>query len=483
MRIEREQLRTEIATTRDGRDITRGYIDALPWLPPTDRILPLAGGWRGYEELLRDDQVAATFAQRRLSVVSRPWTVEAGGDRRMDRQAADLVRRTLDAIDFDAVTDQMLYARFFGYAVAEAIWTADRSGIALADIKVRDRARFVFSPAGELLLRTMRRPDGEPLPARKFWALAIGASHADEPYGRGLAHNLYWPVWFKRQGARFWALFLEKFGAPTAVGKFGDNTSEADRQKLLDACQAVQTDSGVILPQAMSIELLEASRGGTATYEQWMAHWDRAIAKVVLGQTMTTEDGSSRSQAEVHMDVRSDLVRADADLVCQSANRTWVRWLVDLTLPGAAYPRVWRSLENAEDLGERAARDKALYDMGYVLTPEAVRAVYGEGYAPRTPAGPPADPGTASAAEREAPPDPPALLAQAMVEQTGPAWARILAQVEDLVASAPSLEALQAALLEAFGALPAAALADVMALGLASAELAGRVEAQEAGGG
>jgi phage gp29-like protein len=500
MATDRRPDLTEIATTRDGRDITRGYVDALPWLPPTDRVLPLAGGWRGYEELLRDDQVEATFAQRRLAVVRKPWAVEPGGSRRADRAAAELVRATLARLDWDAITDQMLYARFFGFAAAEVMWGVSRDGIAVEDIRVRDRARFAFAPDGALLLRTSSRPDGERVPQRKFWVAAVGASHHDEPYGRGLAHALYWPVWFKRQGARFWATFLEKFGAPTAVGRFPAGTDAGERARLLEAVQAIQTDAGVILPEGMAIELLEASRGGTASYGEWMGYWGRAIAKIVLGQTMTTEDGSSRAQAQVHWDVREDIVAADADLVCESANHTWVRWLIDYELPGAAYPRIYREMDDPEDLRARAERDEILARIGWRLKPEALARIYGEDYeAPATAAQVRSEdrlraPGTAqaaaprdvraseaAAAPRDAPGDATPIdpMTDRMQTETEPAWAEIMDGIKAIVERAESLVSLRNALLAAYGDLPADRLAEVMAMGFAAAEMAGRFDARQ----
>lgn len=498
MATDRRPDLTEIATTRDGRDITRGYVDALPYLPPTDRILSLAGGWRGYEELLRDDQVAATFAQRRLAVVRRPWAVEPGGDRRMDRQAAELVRATLDRLDWDAITDQMLHARFFGFAVAEVLWLVEGGEIAVADIRVRDRARFAFAPDGALLLRTTARPNGEPVPEKKFWVAAVGASHHDEPYGRGLAHQLYWPVWFKRQGARFWAIFLEKFGAPTAIGKFPAGADATERARLLEAVQAIQTDAGIILPEGMTIELLEASRGGTATYQEWMAYWDRAIAKIVLGQTMTTEDGSSRAQAQVHWDVREDIVAADADLVCESANRTWVRWLIDYAMPGAAYPRIYREMDDPEDLRARAERDQILATIGWRLKPEAVSRIYGDDYEPASPpAQMPIEPASNTTAAAESPrrtvqvaepasdaPHPADLIADRLALEAAPAWAAIMERIRALVEQARSLDELRDALLAAYGELPTDELTRVMQAAFAVAELAGRFDAaQESGDG
>lgn len=492
----KRDLYPEIAHRRGGQDITRGYVDGLPLLPHSDRVLATAGGWRGYDELLRDDQVGQTFDARRLAVISRPWRVDAGGERRIDRAAAELVRATLEHIAWDRVTDAMLYARFYGYAVAEILWRPDAGGIALDAIAVRDRARFGFAPDGSLRLRTSRNPNGEVLPERKFWVLSVGASHTDEPYGRGLAHRLYWPVYFKRHGARFWSIFLEKFGAPTVVGKFPSAEDPANVQRLLEAAIAVQTDAAVAIPENMGLALLEASRGGTASYPEWMGYWDAAIAKVVLGQTASSQGTPGRlGSDDLQSDVRDEIVRADADLISHSANASWVRWLIDLNLPGAAYPTIWRDLEDAEDLDARAERDVKLQGIGLQLTPEAIRRVYGDDYAAApmpnkaAPAATDATPATAASRMESghdasialAEPDAsraPEALAERMAVETDPAWQAIAAQVRELVAQAQSLPALRAALISAYGDLPAAQLAEVMALGFQAAELAGRLDAR-----
>ncbi len=472
----------EIATTRDGRDITRGYVDRLPWLPPTDRMLRRAGGYDAYAELLDDDRVAACFAQRRLAVVSRPWEVEPGGDRPIDREAADLLRETLASIDWDRITDHALYARFFGYAVGEVIWRVDGGRVRIEDIRFRDPRRFVFAHDGSLRLRTVSNPDGEPLPERKFWVVTVGGWTADDPYGRGLAAAVWWPVWFKRNGARFWATYLEKFAMPTALGRFPEGWDEAKKQMLLDALLAIRRDSGVIVPENAQVELIETSRSGTGDYRSWMAYWDRAITQVILGQTMTTEEGSSRAQAQVHLEVRQDIVAADADLVCQSANRTWVRWLIDYNLPGAAYPRVWRDLSEPEDLEARARRDEILARIGWRLKPEAVREVYGDQYEPASPVTAPDIP--AQLAERTEGPsyDPVGLLADRAEAEAAPALADWLQRIRRIVDGASSLEDLRDRLLAAYGDLPTATLAEVMELAFAVAHLRGRLDVEEGRG-
>ena len=356
---------TEIATTRDGRDITRPYIDALGRLLPADPILQLKGGYNYelYEEVLRDDQVQATFTQRRLAVVSKPTQVIPGGERRIDQHAAAFIEETLKHIRWDTVTERMLYGRFYGYAIAEALWACDGAHIVLDRLKVRNRRRFVFGPDFRPKLVTVNQPNGESLPEKKFWWFSTGADHDDKPYGLGLAHWFYWPTLFKRSQAGFWLIFLEKFGQPTPIAKYPRQASEAEKRQALEVARSVRVDTAAGLPEDVELSLLEATRSGSADYAAFYDRMDATISKVVVGQTMTTDDGSSKSQAETHFKVRQDLVEADARLVNDSFNRSIVQWLTDWNFPGAAYPAVTRDMAEAPDLKALAERDEIVIRM------------------------------------------------------------------------------------------------------------------------
>lgn len=500
----------EIATSTDGRDITRPYVSALGLLYPQDEVLEVRGGYDYtlYRELLRDEQIAAVFAQRRLAVVSREWEVIPGGKKRQDKAAADFMREQLDEIKFDSVTDKMLFGVFYGYSVAECLWSREGARVVFdgeKGIKVRDRRRFTFDGDMRLRLRTMRQfIPGEELPDRKFWHFATGADHDDDPYGLGLAHWLYWPVLFKRSGIKFWLIFLEKFGQPTAKGIYPTTATTTERAKLLAALEAIQTDSGVILPKGMDIELIEAARSGTGDYTALFDRMNDAIAKVVLGQTLTSEAKGGQYKAQVQMEVRQDLVKADSDLVCQSFNRGPMRWMTEWNFPNAQPPQVWRKLDEEEDLSTRATRDKTIVDMGYKPTLKYITDTYGGEWEPAAPPSPPpgvhgapgapgAQPAAAPGARSAAPPpgtglafaDPaPVDLADVQADAidtvAGEAIEGMIDQIRDMVDKADSLESLRAQLAASFADVDEGAFLEIMRQAFAAAALGGRFDIIEA---
>src|SRR5690606_32759156 len=128
------------------------------------------------------------------------------------------------------------------------------------------------------------------------------------------------------------------------------------------------------------VDLLEATRSGATSYQDLAEAMNQSISKIVLSQTMTTDNGSSRSQAEVHAGVRDMVVKADADLACSSFNTQVARWLTEWNYPGAEVPRVWRSTEPPEDLIKRADRDGKIFALGFEPTEDYIRQTYGEGW-------------------------------------------------------------------------------------------------------
>ncbi|MEO5349429.1 MAG: DUF935 domain-containing protein [Magnetococcus sp. YQC-3] len=371
----------EVTATGDGRDVTREYCSPLELLLPQDSVLQEKGGdYTVYEEVLRDDQVASTFQQRRLAVTSAEWGVRPSGTDRQSLKAAEQLRAMLEAIGWDSITEKMLYGVFFGYAVAECLWDRAGNEVVLSAIKVRKQRRFAFDKTGALRLLLRDRPEGERLPPRKFWHFCTGAEHDDEPYGLGLAHWLYWPVYFKRNGIKLWLIFLDKFGMPTAKGSYPVNATEEEKRRLLAALRAIQTDSGIIVPEGMQIELIEAARGGQVQYEAFVDRMNLAISKVVLSQTQTTDASGGQYKSEVQKAVRNEVVRADADLVCDTFNRSVARWLTAWNHPGTRPPQVWRKIQEEADLRPAAERDKIVFSMGFRPSLAYIKETYGEGW-------------------------------------------------------------------------------------------------------
>ena len=471
----------EIATSGDGRDVTRPYFG--PLANPQDSVLGSIGQrWAAYRELRRDGQVHATFQQRRLAIVGRPLVVEPGREDAISQAAAAQLQANLDAIAYDRATKLMSWGFFYGFSVGECMWAIRDNKVWLDQVKVRTPWRFRFTPEGELRLLTLRNAfKGEELPDRKFWVMSDGADNDDEPYGLGLAHQLYWPVYFKKQGLAFWLRALEKFGAPTAVGTYPAGTSLADQDKLLRAVQAIRVDGAVIKPNGTIIDLLEANRG-TVDQATFLRQMNAEISKITIAQTMTTDDGASLAQGKVHENVKEEVTDADVENLCESFQQGPARWLTEWNFPGAAVPILKRPSpedeERAAELRKKMADTiKTMGDAGYEPDETTLGDMF-PGWRPKAPATPPAAVAPASNVVALRPAFAETASTDAIDDFVeGLEWEPLIGPiadvVENLVRNAPTLEAAADQLVTLFTGPAAATLADQVARALFEARLAG----------
>lgn len=488
----------EIATSRDGRDITRGWLSALMHAPVDDKILIERGGgdYQVYEEVLRDDRVRAGVNQRVYGVIAKPWEVKPGGKRAIDKAASDFIREQLAGIEFDKITLKMLHGTFYGFSVAEILLAREGSQIVLdkkrKGIKVRNRRRFAFDGDGQLRLKTVSSAmPGELMPDRKFWVAEFGSDHDDAPYGLGLAHYLYWLVWLKRNVTRFWAVYLEKFGTPTALGKYPRNAEKMEKDRLLEALRAMQRDSSIIIPQDMEASLIEAMRSSAADHKGFIDQINEAIPMICVGQAATVNGTAGKLGNDAEREaVKDAILKADSDMLSESFNRSVVTWLCEWNFPGAVPPTVYRVFSD-EDLDTRIDRDKKISEMGFKPTLKYIKETYGgeweESAVPDSGANP-----TQSGNENkkdtkdfaetdEADIDPTSSDSQTdiLADQSANAGKVILDKVRELVDNAESLEQLRDGLLAAYGDMDSSQLVNVMELAFIAAELSGRYDVQE----
>jgi len=380
-------IEKEIATTGKDLDIFGGWINRLENPDPVLFCESKGKGIKLYDEISRDAHAFSVLQTRYLAVVGKEWSVVPTGshtrpgksgrslsvcgrqgqrlispvESAANREVAQFVESVLMDCNFDQLRLEILQAILYGYYGAEIIWKVKNGAVVIDRFLSKHPRRFCFTPEREpRLLTPASMIYGELIPDRKFLIFQYGDS--DNPYGNGLGQKLWWSIWFKKHGIKFWVIFMEKFSMPTPIGKYPTQAKE-QRTKLLEAIDAIRTETGIVIPDTMSIELMEASRQGDGSYFTACEYFDRQISKTVLGQTLTTDVGSSGSYAasQIHDEVRQDIIEADADLLDAYLNKVLIPWIVDYNFPGVInYPRLVTHAGRKPDLATRSQIDKTL---------------------------------------------------------------------------------------------------------------------------
>lgn len=369
----------EIATASNDPEIVEIYDNLLE---QGDSILrDLNDSIRPYYEVWADDQVISTFNQRKRAVLSAPVSIEPGGSDDIDIKAANEFRENMKLLDMDDMTDKQLNALFFGYMVQENIWVPNGSSIWLKDVKTRKPERFLFDTDHNIRLLTKDKPvkgiSTEPV---YFWAFTCGAITHDNPYGLGIGYYVYWLNRFKKMGLKFWLKYLERFAQPTMVAKFPASAGPEDINTLLNTITSLASDFGAVIPEDMNIEMVEATRSGTADYRALRDIINSAISKIIVGQTMTTDNGASNAQSRTHQKTKTDVAMSDGDMWASAFTRNVAKTWTELNYPGAKVPVVKRDVEPKQSTIEMARTDKEIAALGWELTPEKFKEKYGEGY-------------------------------------------------------------------------------------------------------
>lgn len=485
---DKKQLTTIIA----GAERDPYHVIYMGLMRPQDDTLASRGGGRGlkiYDEIERDCHAYSVLQKRKYAVVSFPWEVKPASERLKDKKAAETAKAMLEALDFDGLCVGLLDALLKGYSVGEVIW--DPATWAPTQVIMRDQRRFLFDVDGKPRLATLQNMlPGEELPERKFIVHRFGAKDAN-PYGLGLGSRLFWPTYFKRQGITFWLVFAEKFGSPTAIGKYPEGTPVDKQDALLATLGNLAQETAIVAPIGSEISLLEAARSGSIdTYERLVRYMDEEISKAVLGETLTTTlgaGGGAYAASKTHNEVRLELVRADSDMLSSTLNQTLLRWITELHHPGAEPPTVWRKVEAPTDLKAEAEKDKIVYGLGFEPDEAWIKEKYGEGWSkkggprpwptPRFPdLGAPNQPQTPAAFAEPGQADGPQSLVDTTLQQGGVALETLLKPIRKAVAEAKSLPELRDQLDTLYPDLDARAFSELMEQALLVAALAGRFD-------
>jgi len=327
---------------------------------------------------------------RQQSLLKKTWDIKPASDDDRDLMIAAFVRDALERIEGSFLDDlrNIGNAMRYGYSIAELVWQpwdSARYGerIALRAIKDKSPEHFQFQADryGNLLglyQHTMSRPR-RLLPLSKFVHYAF-ESEGENPYGQGLLSRCYWHDWFMREGWKFWAVYLERFGSPLIRATVPHGTTPAQKEELESVITSIQQRTGIVIPEGFALDFVEATRTGSAGYQEFIAEQKEAIAVVVLGQTLTTFVGAHGSQAlgSVHQKTKEEIIAADAESLATVVNEQIIRRLVDANFSGVDRYPVWVwEITNMTELEAFARIVVQLNESGIKVPTEWVHRTFG----------------------------------------------------------------------------------------------------------
>lgn len=276
----------------------------------------------------KDTHLFSVLQTRKNAVMGLDFDVMPYSDDPKDKQIAEFVTECFDNItSLEDIFLDLLDAIGKGFSTSEIMWAMDGDNVVVDNILWRHQKNFFYDTDDILKVRTDDNTAGIEIPANKFIIHRYKA-RSGHPTRAGILRVCAWMYLFKNYDVKDWVAFAEVYGMPLRLGKYGPNTSEPDKKSLMEALVMLGSDAAGIISDTTSIEFHEANKSSSQDIYEALANFcNKEMSKAILGQTLTTEIGSSGSYAasKTQDGVRQDLKEADCKALARTLQRDLIR--------------------------------------------------------------------------------------------------------------------------------------------------------------
>lgn len=153
-------------------------------------------------------------------------------------------------------------------------------------------------------------------PQHEPWCMHLGNARE-----LGLLYKAVPYVVFKNASSTAWAEYADLFGQPIRKATVPPNMTAQQLMQIDQQLEKMGRSAYIRLPNGVNFDLTSASgRSGIEVFKERGEYCNHEMSKLVEGQTMTSDQGSSKSQGEVH--------EATAELYMYR-DRTWLEFTVN----------------------------------------------------------------------------------------------------------------------------------------------------------
>jgi len=327
-----------------------------PVNPTTYRLQQL------YKDSLIDVFLRRQISNRTLRVTNKIFQIK-DKDGVIDTEAT----KSLQTSWFRSIIKQAIYSKMFGYSMIYINnWKP-------GDIQtVRSLPRELVIPERGILLKQIQDLDGLKYSDYPNFLIYIQL----EEDAVGMLEAIAPLTILKRHSWASWDEFEQIFGMPLRIAKTMVQT-EKHLNELESWLAMMGTAAYAILPKTDEIEIKPNEQTDSFNvFNEKRRAVNEEIAVGINGQTMTTLQGSSRSQGEVHLKTQEEITNEDIQDIRDWFNSTFINTMRALgyTIPDGHNLDIISN--TVVPIEEKAKIDESISRMGFNLDAEYIEETY-----------------------------------------------------------------------------------------------------------
>jgi phage gp29-like protein len=250
-----------------------------------------------YENLATDGHLMANIDIRKSAVLGNRFFVRNAKGKEDKEKTAQFQQKW-----FYDLMDHLLDTVYFGYTVMELTNPETKQFTLIPRRNYCPQKNFIYFEAAGTSGVNITDP---------MYAGRVVTLHNSRI--KGIINDIVPQLIWKRNAQQTWADFAEKFGIPL-VSAETNKTDKDEINRMQAMLDAMGQGASAVMPQGTSIEIHHDTQKGDPhkVFKEQIAITNSEVSKRIVGGTMLADDGSSRSQSEVHERTLNDKF-AEAD--------------------------------------------------------------------------------------------------------------------------------------------------------------------------
>ncbi len=318
-----------------------------------------------YKDAMLDNHLQGAIESRILRVLNKEFVIKDSNDKIDKKRSAYVQKRW-----FRQVVRKAMESKFYGYSLL--LITEFEAGKIR---KIVDIPRENVIPEQNRLIKNALSPKSDSIRYTDFSNFFIYIQL--QPEAVGILERIAPMTIFKRHSWANWDEFEQVFGVPIRIARTMINTKK-HKDELQEWLETMGTANYAIFDKQTEIEIKENQKSDSFNvFLQKIQAINKEISKGIVGQTMTMDDGSSQSQANVHLEIFNNITDADITDIQD--------WATDDFLPvmrahGYDIPEgYYLQLVEKEVIKpqEKIKIDQPLLAAGYNIDPTYIEEFYG----------------------------------------------------------------------------------------------------------